>query len=110
MPKRASFTHLLGCLRPAQTKLGMSQRYLRFDAMTDEHFLSLSMMGHAPLKVCNRIQKLYNFCLKLYNHFVGKTQKLVYVNSNHESPSLNHFFSQTKNKKLPRARYFVKAP
>ena len=29
--------------------------------------------------------------------------------SNHKSRSLNHFFSKMKIKKLPRARYFVKA-
>ena len=30
--------------------------------------------------------------------------------SNHKSRNLNHFFSNKKIKKLPRALYFVKAP
>ncbi len=67
MPKRASFTRLLGCQRPAQTKLGRLQRYLSLSTITDGHFLSLSMMGKGLLKLYNWSQKLYNFCLKLYN-------------------------------------------
>jgi hypothetical protein len=37
-------------------------------------------------------------------------RNLACQHSNHKSPSLNHFFSKTKIKKLRRARYFVKAP
>ena len=80
MPKRVSFTHLLGCLRPAQMKLGKLQRYLKLSTITDGCFLSLSMMGQGFLKLYNRIQKLYNFCPKLYNSRAETASNLAFLN------------------------------
>jgi hypothetical protein len=45
-------------------ELGTLQRYLRLSRITGGHFWSLSMTEQRLLKL---IQKLYNFCLKLYN-------------------------------------------